>query len=122
MKCWIDGSVCLSQRGNNFGLFSVSGIFCRGCPVLVSNLRYILETLEEMGIEVFQLSDQPVIDEDDQYEISEHAGIILTSLGLLKKEIDKKSKKREISLKQIAILLDDIPRLRMLFKVLRKKR
>lgn len=121
MKCWIDGSVCLNQRDNNFGLLNISEVFCRECPVLNCNLQNIDGTFKEMGLTDSFSGIYQIIDEDDQYEISEHAGIILASLGLLKKEIDKKSKKREISLKQIAIL-DNISRLRELFKTLRKKR
>ena len=120
MKCWIDGSVCLNQRESNFGLFNISTTFCQECQVLVSNLEDIGKVFERMGIEGFQVPD-PIINEDNQDEVWEHAGIILASLGLLKKEINKKSKKREISLKQIAIL-NDISGLSKLFKTLRKNR
>ena len=89
MKCWIDGSSCPYQTGDNsFGLLNVSSNFCRDCNVLKFDLENIEKTLEKMGLLEFFPGLKHGIDEDDQYEISEHAGIILASLGLLKKEID----------------------------------
>ncbi len=83
MQCWINGTVCLNQRGNNPGLLNVSDTFCQGCYVLLDNLQNVGRILEEMGV---TLENYQIIDEDDSLKIIECKDVIVKALDCLKKE------------------------------------
>jgi hypothetical protein len=86
MKCWIDGSECIYQSGDIYGLLNAASNICKRCSHVVDDLENIKEIMEETGI---KLEEEELISEEDWTFLTENTEILLSALDLLRKELDK---------------------------------
>lgn len=124
MRCWINGSECWMQSGNDYGLLDIVETFCLGCFILHDN-REVIKEVMKFPQEKRLLSTE-FVNEDDLFCLANNVTLIVAALRLLERKYKEKiskiekgrQKDTEISWK-IEENLQDISELKEVFKKLK---